>query len=76
MKTKIPELGKILAKQAIVAKTRRVKSSWCMVKCVDGDFLIHVDMLPRYKDIKFAELTCDEAEHLIDEIDKQYEDRT
>lgn len=70
MTVKIPSLGALLAKQAIVAKTRKIRSNWCMVKCVDGDYLIHVDVLPRYKDIDFKNLTCDEAERAIKKADK------
>lgn len=72
MTIKIPSLGELLAKQAIVAKTRKVRSNWCMVKCADGDYFIHVRVLPRYKDIDFKNLTCDEAEKAIKKANKAW----
>ena len=72
MITKLPSLGELLAKQAIVAKTRKIRSNWCMVKCADGDYFIHVRVLPRYKDIEFAKLTCHEAAKAIKKANKAW----
>lgn len=72
MTMKLPSLGELLAKQAIVAKTRKIRSNWCMVKCADGDYFIHVRVLPRYKDIDFAKLTCDEAAKAIKKANKAW----
>ena len=62
----------VLAKQVIVAKTRQIRSNWCMVKCADGDCMIHVDNMPRYKDIDFKNLTCDEAEKAMRAADRNW----
>ena len=72
MTTKLSSLGELLAKQAIVAKTREIRSNWCMVKCADGDYFIHVRVLPRYKDIDFSKLTCDEAARAIKKANKAW----
>ena len=72
MTVKIPSLGALLAKQAIVAKTRKIRSNYSYVRCKDGNYLIHVNVLPRYKDIDFKNLTCDEAEKAIKKANKAW----
>lgn len=72
MKTSIPELGKLLAKQT-VAKTRKVKSSWAYVLCKDGNMLVHVSLLAKAKHLKPKELTVDEYEAELNKIEAQDE---
>ena len=72
MITNLPSLGDLFAKQAIVVKTRKIHSNWCMVRCIDGNYMIHVNVLPRYKDIDFNKLTCDEAEKAIKKANKAW----
>lgn len=65
-----PSLGELIKKHVFVAKPRKLHSKWCYVKTLDGNFLIHVDNMPMYKNIDFAHLTCDDAEKEMLEIDK------
>ena len=75
MTTNLPSLGELIAKQSIVAKTRKIHSNYSYVRCKDGNYLIHVNVLPRYKDIDFKNLTCDEAEKAIKKANKAWRDR-
>lgn len=68
MRTSIPELGKLLAKQK-VARTRRVKSSWAYVMCKDGNMLVHVSLLAKAMRLKPKELTLDEYEAELHKIE-------
>ena len=72
MKTSIPELGKLLARQT-VAKTRKVKSSWAYVLCKDGNMLVHVSLLAKAKHLKPNELTVDEYDAELHKIEVQDE---
>ncbi len=72
MKASIPELGKLLARQA-VAKTRKVKSSWAYVLCKDGNMLVHVSLLAKAKHLKPKELTVDEYDAELHKIEVQDE---
>lgn len=72
MKTSIPELGKLLARQT-VAKTRKVKSSWAYVLCKDGNMLVHVSLLAKAKHLKPKELTVDEYGAELNKIEAQDE---
>lgn len=72
MTINLPSLGELIAKQSIVAKTRKIRSSYSYVRCKDGNYLIHVHVLPRYKDIDFKNLTCDEAEKAIKKANKAW----
>ena len=72
MTTNLPSLGELIAKQSIVAKTRKIHSNYSYVRCKDGNYFIHVNVLPRYKDIDFKNLTCDEAEKAIKKANKAW----
>lgn len=72
MKTSIPALGKLLARQ-VVAKTRKVKSSWAYVLCKDGNMLVHVSLLAKAKHLKPKELTVDEYDAELHKIEVQDE---
>ena len=69
MKTKIPSLGKLIAEHALVAKTRRVHSSYAMVLCKDGNMLVHVSLLAKAKHLNPKELTVDEYEIALHKIE-------
>lgn len=70
MRTSIPELGKLIARQT-VAKTRKVKSSWAYVMCKDGNMLVHVSLLAKARHLKPKELTLDEYEAELHKIEAQ-----
>lgn len=73
MKTKIPSLGKLISENTLVAKTRRVPSSYAMVLCKDGNMLVHVSLLAKAKRLKPKELTVDEYEAELHKIEVQDE---
>ena len=73
MKTKIPSLGKLISENALVAKTRRVHSSYAMVLCKDGNMLVHVSLLAKAQRLKPKDLTVDEYEAELHKIEVQDE---
>lgn len=74
MKYNWPELGQLLAKQNIVAKTRKIHSSHFMRNCIDGYLMIHVDLANRYDGIDFKNMTVDEAEKAMAHADKLWKE--